>query len=100
MLAHLSSIATMSGRHYSILIFQMRDLRLLESNVSLESHIAELGFPLSFSDSKSSVIPRVRSHLSKLVFKCPLWGMVRCCGAGLGLSLLLRVWLERESHFW
>ena len=45
MLVHLSSIATMSARHFSILVFQMRNLRLRGLKVSLESHIAELGIP-------------------------------------------------------
>lgn len=48
MLAHLSAIATVSGRHFSILIFQMRNLRFRKLNASLESHIAERGCPPGF----------------------------------------------------
>ena len=44
MFSHLSSIATMSARYFSILIFQMRDLKLRELKVFLESHTTELGF--------------------------------------------------------
>lgn len=62
--AHLRSIATMSGRHYSILIFQMRNLRLLESSVPLESHIAELGFPLSFQTPNLQPFPEAWAALA------------------------------------
>lgn len=42
MLAHLSSIATTSGGHFSILIFQVGNLRLIESKVSLSHSRARI----------------------------------------------------------
>lgn len=39
--------------------------------------------------------PRPPSQIS---FRMPSVNMVRCCGAGLGLSLSPRLWLEGESQ--
>ena len=68
MFSHLSSIATMSARHFSILIFQMRDLKLRELKVFLESHTTELGFLPRFLPPNLYLLPEP-CYLSKLVFK-------------------------------
>ena len=96
MLAHLSSVATMSARHFSVLIFQMRNLRLRELKVLPGKSHNRARIPTWFSASKSSPFPRVLATLASYFSSAScehsamLWGR-------LGLSLPLRGWLGRES---